>query len=168
MLGTVPGTVAGVGIDAVDVDRFRAVLQRRPGMADRLFTDAERRDASRRGDPTQSLAARFAAKEAVLKALGRGVGSVAFREVEVVRATGVGSRAGAPSIRLGPEATRLANERDIGQWHVSMSHTATVAIAVVVAERAGHPHSEVTAPTEGRSAAVSGGDPASPRPNTAP
>jgi holo-[acyl-carrier protein] synthase len=139
VLAAVPGTVAGVGIDAVDVARFRAVLRRRPGMAERLFTESERSDASRRGDPAESLAARFAAKEAVLKALGRGVGSVRWREVEVVRATGAGSRAGAPSIRLGPGAARLARERDVGAWHVSMSHTASVAVAVVVAERAGSP-----------------------------
>ncbi|HUZ10612.1 MAG TPA: holo-ACP synthase [Acidimicrobiales bacterium] len=133
--GSAPGGVVGVGIDAVDVDRFRAVLRRRPGLAARMFTDRERDDAARSSDPTERLAARFAAKEAVMKALGRGIGSFALRDVEVVRAEGSGSSAGAPSLRLRAGAARLAGERRVGRWHVSLSHTATTAIAMVVAER---------------------------------
>ena len=124
-----------MGIDAVDVDRFRAVLRRRPGLARRVFTDRERDDAARSSDPAERLAARFAAKEAVMKALGRGIGSFALRDVEVVRAEGGGSRAGAPSLRLRAGAARLAGERRVDRWHVSLSHTATTAIAMVVAER---------------------------------
>ena len=61
----------------VDVERFRRVLERRPGIVDRLFTEGERADAGRQRDPAQRLAARFAAKEAVMKALGTGVGAFA-------------------------------------------------------------------------------------------
>ncbi|MPY95131.1 MAG: 4'-phosphopantetheinyl transferase superfamily protein, partial [Acidimicrobiia bacterium] len=64
----------GIGLDAVDVPRFRAVLARRPRISQRLFTDAERAYAGRRADPTERLAARFAAKEALLKSLGAGIG----------------------------------------------------------------------------------------------
>ncbi len=82
--------VVGVGVDAVDVDRFRRLLDRRPGFARRYFTETERDDAARAEDLTQSLAARFAAKEAVMKALGIGLGGFALTDVEVRRARGKG------------------------------------------------------------------------------
>jgi holo-[acyl-carrier protein] synthase len=133
-----PRSVAGVGIDAVDVDRFRRVLERRPSVAARMFTDAERADAAASGDPAQRLAARFAAKEATMKALGRGLGAFALREVEVVRSTGPGSARGAPSLRLSGSAHQVATASAVSRWHLSMTHTAQVAMAVVVAEsRAG-------------------------------
>ncbi len=74
----------GIGIDAVDVDRFRRLLERRPSAAARLFTDDELAHGRRWSDPAPRLAARFAAKEAVMKALGVGLGAFAFRDVEVV------------------------------------------------------------------------------------
>ena len=118
--------VSGVGVDAVDVTRFRAALDRRPAIADRLFTDGERRDG---GGDAQRLAARFAAKEATMKALGGGIGSFGWRDVEVVRL-----ETGAPSLRLTSAAESLATRRGVSHWHVSLTHTATVAIAMVVAE----------------------------------
>ena len=118
--------IAGVGVDAVDVARFGAVLGRRPAMAARLFTEGERRDGH--GD-VQRLAARFAAKEATMKALGRGIGSFGWRDVEVVRL-----ESGQPALRLSAAAASLAAQRGVGNWHVSLTHTATVAIAMVVAE----------------------------------
>lgn len=118
--------MAGIGVDAVDVDRFRRVLDRRPAIADRLFTDGERADG--RGD-AQRLAARFAAKEATMKALGSGIGSFGWQDVEVVRA---GS--GAPSLRLAAAAADLARRQGVARWHVSLTHTDRVAIAMVVAE----------------------------------
>ena len=75
----------GVGIDAVEIDRFRLALRRTPRIAERLFSDAERAYAARRNDPTERLAARFAAKEAVMKAMGVGLWKFNFRDVEVVR-----------------------------------------------------------------------------------
>jgi holo-[acyl-carrier protein] synthase len=129
--------VVGVGLDTVDVVRFRQVLARRPGLAARLFSEAERADAARGGDPAERLAARFAAKEATMKALGQGLGAFALRDVEVVRAVGPGAGRGAPSLRLTGGAERLAARRAVGRWHVSLSHTAVVATAVVVAESVG-------------------------------
>jgi holo-[acyl-carrier protein] synthase len=126
--------VVGVGVDAVDVDRFRRVLGRRPGLGDRLFSAAERDDAARGGDVAERLAARFAAKEAVMKALGSGLGSFALRDVEVVRAPGSGPRSGAPTLRLVAAAADLARARGVDRWHVSLTHTAQVAVAMVVAE----------------------------------
>ena len=119
----------GVGIDAVEVDRFRGVLARRSGMRDRLFTADEVAYASSANDPTERLAARFAAKEAVMKVLGVGLGAVAFREIEVVR-----HRSGRPLLQLHGRAAELAVDAGVERWHVSLTHTATMAEAVVVAE----------------------------------
>ncbi len=134
-MAEVRAPVVGVGIDAVDVVRFGEVLRRRPAIVDRVFTLSEQADARRSGRPTERLAARFAAKEAVMKALGRGIGAFALRDVEVVRSSAAGSAAGAPSLRLAAGAARLAEERSIAAWHVSMTHTSTLAVAVVVAQR---------------------------------
>lgn len=118
----------GLGVDAVDLERFRTSLARTPGLVARLFTDAERAYASRRRDPTERLAARFAAKEAVMKALGVGLGAFPFRDVEVARAD-----SGEPALVLRGAAAELAAARGVQRWHVSLTHTATTAIAVVLA-----------------------------------
>lgn len=120
--------VIGVGIDAVDVDRFRRTLARQPRLVDRLFTAGERAYALRRQDPTERLAARFAAKEAVMKALGVGLGAFGFHDVEVQRAA-----SGAPSLVLRGPAGALATDRGVHEWKVSLSHTAHLAEAVVIA-----------------------------------
>jgi holo-[acyl-carrier protein] synthase len=119
----------GLGLDAVDVERFRRVLQRRPSMAERLFTDGERAYSDSAADPATRLAARFAAKEAVMKALGVGLGAFGFHEVEVVR----DADTGAPSLSLTGKAAALAAEHGVTQWRVSLTHTALVAEAIVAA-----------------------------------
>ena len=118
----------GIGIDTVEVERFRRALERRPGIADRLFTPAEQAYGRRQQDPSERLAARFAAKEAVMKALGVGLGAFAFRDVEVVKAP-----SGAPSIALTGRAAELASRRGVTSWHVSLTHSGLVAEAVAVA-----------------------------------
>jgi holo-[acyl-carrier protein] synthase len=130
------GAIVGVGVDAVDVARFRRVLHRRPSFARRCFTESERADATRSADAVQSLAARFAAKEAVMKALGTGIGGFAFTDVEVCRTTGKGATRNAPSLRLRGSAAELAGTRGAGSFHLSLTHTDAVAIAFVVAEQA--------------------------------
>ena len=129
------GAIVGIGVDAVDVARFRRVLDRRPNFAQRCFTDSERSDATGSADEVQSLAARFAAKEAVMKALGTGLGGFALTEVEVRRGSGRGASAGAPSLVLHGAAAALAARRGAGRFHLSLTHTAEVAVASVVAER---------------------------------
>ena len=79
-------SIVGVGTDLVEVARFRTAMQRTASLADRLFSPDEREYASEQNDPVKSLAARFAAKEAVMKALGVGLGDFEFHDVEVVRA----------------------------------------------------------------------------------
>lgn len=124
------GEVVGVGIDAVDVERFRTVLGRRQGFAERVFTMAERAEAGSRHDPVPGLAARFAAKEAVMKSLSVGLGAFDFADVEVVRGEG-----GAPALTITGRAAALAEQRAVGGWHISLTHTATVAMAIAVAYR---------------------------------
>ena len=126
------GGVSAIGIDAVDLARFRRVLERRPTIVERVFTPGELVYARTATDPAPHLAARFAAKEAVLKALGVGMGAVGWRDMEVVRADG-----GAPSLSLTGRAAELGDERGVTRWHLSLSHTDTVAIASVVAEAGG-------------------------------
>jgi holo-[acyl-carrier protein] synthase len=113
--------VTGVGIDLLEVDRLEQALERRPRLAERLFTEAEREYASTRARPVMHLAARFCAKEAVAKALGLTAWS--FRDVEVV-ATGA-----APEIRLSGSAAARAAELG-ATVTVSLTHTTTLAGAV--------------------------------------
>ena len=115
----------GVGIDVVDVPRFEIVLGRRPRIVDRLFTEGEQRDA--RGN-AERLAARFAAKEAVMKSLSVGAGSVPWKSIEVKRAP-----SGAPSVMLHGAAADLATRRGADEFHISLTHTAMTAAAFVVA-----------------------------------
>lgn len=111
--------IAGIGVDAVDIGRMRRALERSPRLATRLFTDQERAVAGRRASRAASLAARFAAKEACRKALG---GPVRWRDVEVVS-----SDDGVPTLHV--------RGRDDLRFHVSLTHTADLAVAMVVAER---------------------------------
>ena len=119
--------MVGIGIDAVEVDRFRQALGRRPRLAERLFTDGERAQLAT-GDAAPRLAARFAAKEAVMKALGVGLGAFAFNDVEVVTAP-----SGQPSLVLRGGASALAADLGVTGWHLSLTHTDRLAAAVAVA-----------------------------------
>ena len=118
----------GIGIDLVEIDRFRRVLARRPGVAVRLFTEHERASLEARKDPVPGLAARFAAKEAAMKALGVGIGAFSWGEVEVRRL-----RSGAPELRVTGKAADLASSLGGAGWSVSLTHTDETASAVVVA-----------------------------------
>jgi holo-[acyl-carrier protein] synthase len=120
--------VIGIGVDLCEIDRMRAALDRTPSLRPRLFTDEEQAYCDRRRDPTERYAARFAAKEAVLKAMGVGVGACKWREIEVATAS-----SGAPSVLLHGGAQRLADERGIAQWRLTMTHTHRVAEAIAVA-----------------------------------
>ena len=120
--------VVGLGTDLVDMERFRLALSRRATLAERLFSDDERAYAFGQRDPAKSLAARFGAKEAVMKALGVGLWKFRFRDVEVVRAA-----SGAPSILLHGRAAELAEERGVRDWQLALTHTETIAMAVAIA-----------------------------------
>ena len=118
----------GIGVDLCEIGRMRVALARTPQLRTRLFTDDEQRYCDGRSDPTERYAARFAAKEAVLKAMAAGIGECAFREIEVVRAD-----SGAPSVMLHGKAAELASTRGVTEWRLTLTHTASLAQAIAVA-----------------------------------
>ena len=118
----------GIGVDLVDVARMRAALVRTPTLAGRLFTDAERAYAEQATDPAARYAVRFAAKEAVMKALGVGLGAFDWHDVEVVRAP-----SGAPSLLVTGRAAAIATDAGVRQWKVTLTHTDDLAEAIAVA-----------------------------------
>ena len=114
--------IVGVGIDVVDVERFGESLERTPGLRDRLFTDEER------SLPLNSLAARFAAKEALAKALGAPVG-LRWTDATVLRGAD-----GRPHLQVRGTVQARADDLGVHDLHVSLSHDAGIASAVVIAE----------------------------------
>ena len=121
-------SVIGIGTDLVEVDRFRLALARRPTIEERLFSDAERAYSHRYADPTKHLAARFGAKEAVMKAMGVGLWKFPLRDVEVVLL-----RTGQPLVQLHGKAATMAQERGVREWRLTLTHTDTMAQAIAVA-----------------------------------
>ena len=121
--------IIGIGIDLVDIERFRTSLERTPSMRTRLFTDVELAYVAPKSDPVPSLAARFAAREAVMKSLGLGLGAFGFHEVWVERAA-----SGEPSLAITGRALDLAAEAGVQRWHLSLTHSASTAGAYVIAE----------------------------------
>lgn len=111
----------GLGIDLLEIERIERALARYPRLAERLFTAAEREYAAARARPGRHLAARFAAKEAVVKALGRG-GGLSLREIEVLAGE-------PPTVRLSGGAAELAAGR---QLEISLTHSRDYAAAVAV------------------------------------
>jgi holo-[acyl-carrier protein] synthase len=111
-------------VDLVDVARFTLALERHPRILERLFTERERSDARQR---PERLAARFAAKEAVLKTFGVGAGATPWRSIEVAA-----DESGAPHVVLHGPAAALAREMGVASLHLSLTHTRTAAVAFVV------------------------------------
>ena len=122
------GNVLALGLDVVDVERIRTALERTPTLVDRVYTPDEIAYCLEARDPAERFAVRWAAKEAVVKTLGGGVPGIDLRGIGVGRAED-----GAPSIELSGRAAEIAGERGYAGWLVSLSHTATVAQAIVAA-----------------------------------
>ncbi len=120
--------IVAVGIDVVLVERFIAALERTPLLAERLFTEAERTTASSNPRSPDSLAARFAAKEAVAKALGAPTG-LSWHDCEIVS-----DPDGRPWLTVSGTVAAAAAERGVTRWHLSLSHDGGIASAMVVAE----------------------------------
>ncbi|MCP2260193.1 holo-[acyl-carrier protein] synthase [Streptoalloteichus tenebrarius] len=124
--------IVGIGTDLVGVRRFAAAVERSPGLVERVFTAEERTTSDGRPRRTASLAARFAAKEATVKALGAPPGYL-LTECEVVSGAD-----GRPTLRLSGALAAAARAVGVTSWHVSLTHDADLAAAIVVAEaRAG-------------------------------
>jgi holo-[acyl-carrier protein] synthase len=122
----------GLGVDLVDLDRFAGVLDRRANFVTRVYTVRERdycEQAKGSSKRVERYAVRFAAKEAVMKALGVGLGSFGFHDVEIERA-----ESGDPTLTLRGKAAAIAAERGASEWHVSLSHSDAIAVAVVAVE----------------------------------
>ncbi|MBN2147701.1 MAG: holo-ACP synthase [Anaerolineales bacterium] len=114
------------GVDLIDIARVQEVLtQHGERFLQRVYSAAEINLA--RGN-VQTLAARFAAKEAVAKALGTGIGAVTWHEIEILR-----SESGEPMLQLSGQAARIADERGLVRWSISLTHTQNQALAFVVA-----------------------------------
>ncbi len=114
------------GIDLLEISRLKAVINRQgQRFLARVFTPLELEICA---DNPSSLAVRFAAKEAVAKALGTGLGAVAWTDIEILR-----SDSGAPLLRLHNNAKSLAEQLGLQEWSLSLSHTSELAIAMVVA-----------------------------------
>lgn len=114
------------GIDLVDIGRIeRTIARQGQRFLDRIFTPAEQAYCAGRAD---RLAARFAVKEAVSKALGTGIGDMRWVEIEIVN-----DKRGKPTLKLHGDAQRIANELRLHYWSISISHTATHAIGQAVA-----------------------------------
>ncbi|WP_285727498.1 holo-ACP synthase [Psychromicrobium xiongbiense] len=113
--------IVGIGIDVVDVERFDRQLERTPGLRDRLFVPAER------GLNTRSLAARFAAKEAVAKALGAPAG-MNWQDCWI------GLDEGGPTVQVKGTVAAVAAERGVKRWHLSISHDGGISTAFVIGE----------------------------------
>ncbi len=110
----------GVGIDLIEIERIERALERRPGLAERLFTEAELSYSRARARPGRHLAARFAAKEAVIKALGQGL---PMRQIEIVSGE-------PPALQLHGRAAEAAGEAEIA---ISLTHSRESAAAVAIA-----------------------------------
>lgn len=130
MLQDLPATVVGVGVDIVDIARFEAVVARTPRLVDRLFTPHEQA-----GLPARSLAARFAAKEAVAKVL------VNTRGLEWHHCRVLSGEHGQPSLVIDGTVAQAAASLGIARWHLSLSHDGGFAIAYVIAETGHRPAS---------------------------
>jgi holo-[acyl-carrier protein] synthase len=123
--------ILGIGVDLTPVSRMQEAMARHPERLEkRLFTDGERAYCRARAQPMQHFAARFAAKEALLKALGVPDG-LSWHELEVIT-----DENGAPKWKLSGVAERAAAERHVARLHLSLSHAGDQAIAFVVAETA--------------------------------
>lgn len=114
------------GVDLIEIARVEHVIARHgEHYLERIYTSAELEQCGRRAE---SLAGRFAAKEAVAKALGCGIGDVGWREIEVL-----GDEQNAPQLSLHGEALKLANDLGLSTWSVSISHSQSHSLALVVA-----------------------------------
>ncbi len=124
------GAIQGIGVDVVDVKRMEAIInEQREPFLDKVFTEHERRYCESKANPHQHFAARFAAKEAVSKAMQTGwSGKFRWKDVEVVN-----EESGAPSVVLSNEVAKILKASRI---HLSLSHTENTVVAFAIIEAA--------------------------------
>ncbi len=120
--------MVNIGIDIIEIERLEKAIRRRPRLLTRIFTMKERDYCLSRRRPAVFLAGRFAAKEAILKALGVGLGGCAFKELEIIR-----EKSGRPQVLLHGQAKELAAALGVNRIAVSLSHCHNYATAVAMA-----------------------------------
>lgn len=119
----------GLGVDIIDISRFREILKRTPSFEKRMFSKSEISYCDKMNDKAPHLAARFAAKEAVLKSLGRGFSDgIGYRDIEVAL-----ERSNKPTIKLSGRVAEIAEAEDIENISISLSHTSNDAICCALA-----------------------------------
>ena len=120
--------IRGFGVDIVEIDRIEEALQKRKRFIKKIYTEKEEKYCLRRPRPGAHFALRFAAKEAVAKALGTGIGPVSWKEIEVVN-----ERGGKPKVVLKGKAREVANAQGVEEIFISLSFTKGNAIASAIA-----------------------------------
>lgn len=123
--------IFGIGTDMIEISRIQQAIERNPRFLQKVYTEEEIRYCQRKKNAWQSFAARFAAKEAVSKAFGTGIGKVGLQDIEVVH-----KASGQPQIVLHGAAQTFAMEQGIGRVHISLSHSEQYAIATAIVEYA--------------------------------
>ena len=122
--------IVGIGIDMIEVERVRRKIEKEKGFREHIFSSMEIAYCNGQAEPYQHYAARFAAKEAFLKAIGRGLSfSYSVQNIEILP-----DQAGKPTIKLNEEYLQLAEEGEWREIHVSLSHLKEIASAVVIIE----------------------------------
>lgn len=118
--------VVGLGIDAIEIERIASAIERRPRFVERVFTLSERQYCEAKQGRAKHFAARFAAKEAVMKALDIGLGQVAWREICVIGP-------GKPGVLLTGSAAQRAQDLGVARVEISLTHSRNLALAVAAA-----------------------------------
>ena len=121
--------ITGIGTDLIEIARIQRAIEKNPHFMERVYTANEIAYCRRKKNAWQSFAARFAAKEAVSKALGTGIGPVGLMEIEILNAEN-----GQPKVVLHGKALQLAADRNIQRVHISLSHSEAYAMATAVLE----------------------------------
>ena len=121
--------ITGIGTDLIEIVRIQRAIEKNPHFMERVYTANEIAYCRRKTNAWQSFAARFAAKEAVSKALGTGIGPVGLMEIEILNAEN-----GQPKVVLHGKALQLAADRNIQRVHISLSHSEAYAMATAVLE----------------------------------
>lgn len=121
--------IYGIGTDMVEIIRIQKAIEKNPRFLQKVYTEEEIRYCQRKKNPWQSFAARFAAKEAVSKAMGTGLGKIGLTDIEVKN-----HAAGQPQIVLYGNAKAFAQEHGLGRVHISLSHSEAYAIATAIIE----------------------------------
>ena len=121
--------ITGIGTDLIEIVRIQRAIEKNPHFMERVYTANEIAYCRRKKNAWQSFAARFAAKEAVSKALGTGIGPVGLMEIAILNAEN-----GQPKVVLHGKALQLAADRNIQRVHISLSHSEAYAMATAVLE----------------------------------